>query len=87
LKQRRPDTLADLFAEGLATLLGAYRSLDYLPQATPQSLQWSLCRAFYLANRTAREHGVYSRSQIQPAYQVFNDNRHEQHIQIWSKAA
>lgn len=87
LKEQNSAPGVDDILSGLGNLLGAYRSLDFLPQVTATSLQWSLSRAFYVAQRTSRRHYDLSGERVRPAYQVFNDNRHEQHTNLWSKAA
>jgi hypothetical protein len=87
MKEHAPGVLAPQLSDGLAALLGAYRSLDYLGQVTAKTIPWSLSRAFYVAHQVARQHYDLSGERVRPAYQVFNDNRHEQHTQLWGKAA
>ncbi|HXT60295.1 MAG TPA: glycosyltransferase [Pirellulales bacterium] len=87
LHEKQPQGSEKLLLGGLANLLATYRSLDYLPNVTAASLAWSLSRAFYVAQRAARQHYELSGERVRPAYQVFNDNRHEQHTQLWGKAA
>jgi glycosyltransferase involved in cell wall biosynthesis len=87
LKQRTTAPEAGEQLRRIYSLLGAYRSLDLLPQASAQALARSLWRACYLAEKTARQHYGRGRERIRPACQVFNDNRYEQHIHIWAKAA
>jgi glycosyltransferase involved in cell wall biosynthesis len=87
LKEQRPDAATEAMHAGLADLLGAYRSLDFLAKASPDSLAWSLSRARHVARRVEGEHFRLSGERIRPAYEVFNDNRHEQHANLWWKAA
>lgn len=87
LRERREDSPAEALFDGIANLLGTYRSLDYLPKIAHSSLVWSLSRAFYVAHKESRRHFEISGERVRPAYQVFNDNRHEQHTQLWGKAA
>ncbi len=87
LRERREDSPAEALFDGIANLLGTYRSLDYLPKVAHSSLAWSLSRAFYVAHKISRRHFEISGERVRPAYQVFNDNRHEQHTQLWGKAA
>jgi glycosyltransferase involved in cell wall biosynthesis len=87
LRRREPDAQLDRMHDGLARLLATYRSLDFLPEINSHSLEWSLSRAFYVAARVAREQFELTERRTEPAYQVFNDNRYEQHANLWSNAA
>lgn len=87
LKEQQPGATADSMYNGLADLLGAYRALDFLPKANSHSLAWSTSRAWHVARRVENQHFHLSGERIRPAYQLFNDNRYEQHTQLWSKAA
>ncbi|HEV7225872.1 MAG TPA: glycosyltransferase [Pirellulales bacterium] len=87
LKEQAPHVPAARLLDGLAALLGTYRSLDYFGQVTAKTIPWSLSRAFYVAQKAVRQHYELSGERVRPAYQVFNDNRHEQHTQLWGKAA
>ena len=87
LRERSPDSPSGRLHDGIANLMGAYRALDFLPKITRNSLAWSLSRAFYVAHKEGRRHCEISGERVRPAYQVFNDNRHEQHTQLWGKAA
>lgn len=87
LKQQTNAPEADKLLRRINALLGAYRSLDFLPQASAQALGRSLGRAFYLAEKTARQRYGRGGECIRPACQVFNDNRYEQHVHVWANAA
>ncbi|MDZ4783749.1 MAG: glycosyltransferase [Planctomycetia bacterium] len=87
LKERFPNSPVSKLHDGLAGLLSAYRTADCLPSISPLVLREALQQMTLLAERTAAHHGQIAGARVQPAYRVFNDNRHEQHNQIWRAAA
>jgi glycosyltransferase involved in cell wall biosynthesis len=87
LRVEHPDASAiDLF-DGICKLLETYRLLDWLPHISQQSLRGSLEQANDIAREIAAQHRHLSAERIQPVYDVFNDNRYEQHNQLWRSAA
>lgn len=87
LKELTPSGAPRLLHDGLATLLATYRAMDYFSKLTATSIPWSLSRAYYVARRESRRHYELSGERVRPAYEIFNDNRYEQHTQLWGKAA
>ncbi|HWB08105.1 MAG TPA: glycosyltransferase [Pirellulales bacterium] len=70
-------------AGGIGTLLGAYRDLDCLSHVSPESMADALARAKDVEQRVAEEHRRLTGGALDVAYDVFHDNRHEQHHNIW----
>jgi hypothetical protein len=67
--------------------LHTYRFLDWLPNISPHSLRKSLDEANEIGREIANQHRQLTAERLQPIYSVFNDNRHEQHTQVWHAAA
>jgi glycosyltransferase involved in cell wall biosynthesis len=72
---------------GVRRLLDSYRRLDCITPASPHSFRSAILSSAHRGRQVAKEHQRLSRQQIIPVYTVFNDNRHEQHNQLWSEAA
>lgn len=87
LRQEHPDAVASPLLDGIGKLLETYRSLDWLSDITPHTLRASLDQATAIATEIAQQHRQISAERLDPVYQVFNDNRHEQHSHIWRSAA
>jgi glycosyltransferase involved in cell wall biosynthesis len=87
LRHRQPNSAASRLHGGIETLLSAYRALDCLPRISAKALRRSLLQTTRLADQVAAEHLRLVGERTEPAYRVFNDNRYEQHTQIWRAAA
>ncbi len=87
LKERFPDSPLSKLHGGLASMLSAYRASDWLSKISPAALRQALLQVSQLAEQIAAQHVQIAGMRVQPAYRVFNDNRHEQHNQIWRAAA
>jgi len=83
LRERAPRSAAIPYYDGLSRLLAGYRSLEWLPRLSPLTPIRELRRVQRLASGTAREHRFLGNGQVSPVYEIFNDNRHEQHSFTW----
>ena len=83
LERRAPGLLPAGHAATVGRVLEAYRGIDWLPRLS----RWGPVRALWRARRVASQAQVaQSRlvdSPVKPLYQVFNDNRFEQHRNVW----
>ncbi|HET6883674.1 MAG TPA: glycosyltransferase [Pirellulales bacterium] len=87
LRAEHADTSAVELYDGVCRLLETYRLLDCLPHVSQESLYESLTQAKQIARQVAEQHRRLAVAPIEPVYDVFNDNRHEQHNHIWRAAA
>lgn len=87
LKERFPESPLSKLHGGLSSMLDAYRASDWLPNISPAALRQALLQVSQLAEQITAQHTQIAGMRVQPAYRVFNDNRHEQHNQIWRAAA
>lgn len=87
LRKQDPDSPAVQYAAGVERLLEAYRSLDWIQQPSARSLRRALWRTSRIADEVAAQHRQMNGHLVEPAYRVFNDNRHEQHHLVWPTAA
>jgi glycosyltransferase involved in cell wall biosynthesis len=74
--------LTDL-ANGVGRLLQSYRELDCLSNASPHSVARALAHCGLVARKVSEEHRRWTCAASDAGYDVFRDNRHEQHHQIW----
>jgi glycosyltransferase involved in cell wall biosynthesis len=83
LECRAPGLLPASHAAAVRRVLDAYRSLDWLPQMS----RWGPARALLHARRVAARAQAAQRRlgnpPAKPLYRVFNDNRFEQHRNVW----
>lgn len=85
LQEKMPDSSALKYVEGIKKLLDAYRSLDWIAKV---STSVSPAKALHLTNQIAtqvqQEHRGLGNQVMEPIYKIFNDNRYEQHSNLWS---
>jgi len=83
LEVRSPGLLPGKHAATVRRVLAAYRSIDWLPRLS----RWGPARALWRARRVAAKAQAAQRGgdrcPVNPLYQVFNDNRFEQHRNVW----
>ena len=82
LHERTKKPLYTKLHQGLTALLDSYRTLELLPsQKTGRVYQLRLLQTWQAAKRMERKH--QSLLGVSPAYDIFNDNRYEQHWWPW----
>ncbi|MGH7194867.1 MAG: glycosyltransferase, partial [Candidatus Saccharimonadales bacterium] len=94
LAERQPTGRAAVLGEGIAQVLGTYRALDLPPRGARRGSPDDpllhptarLAEARRVADAVARQQARLTDERVQPVYQIFNDNRHEQHANIWRAA-
>jgi glycosyltransferase involved in cell wall biosynthesis len=86
LKAKCPGVLAEGLQRGLVRLLRAYRSLDWLPRISPFTPARQLLQVRRITKAVqASQQGLLPRG-VEPLYEIFNDNRFEQHDRTWRSA-
>lgn len=83
LAAKFPDSRLRSLGEGIAILLSAYRNLDCLPQISQKSVAEAINQVKSVETRVTEEHRRLTDGGLDVAYQVFHDNRHEQHHYVW----
>ncbi|HVX12687.1 MAG TPA: glycosyltransferase [Pirellulales bacterium] len=68
---------------GIDRLLRTYRELDDLPHLSAASISQALEHTRLVANEIGDEHRFLTQQALPGAYDVFHDNRHEQHQNVW----
>ena len=86
IARRWQETATTPLHEGIDRLLRAYRELDCLPQISAPALAGALERVRHIEREVAQQQRQ-ELPNVQPAYDVFLDNRHEQHNHIWPTEA
>jgi glycosyltransferase involved in cell wall biosynthesis len=71
------------YLEGIESLLTAYRKMDWIPKLSRFRLFHSLWHTLRESSRSAKQHALLSQHCLEPTYRIFNDNRYEQHSNIW----
>jgi glycosyltransferase involved in cell wall biosynthesis len=83
IQKHVPDSPALKYLPGITNLLKSYRALDSVSKLSKISTASEL---FYV-DRSIREiqqlHLSLNNAYLEPVYQIFNDNRHEQHSFLW----
>ena len=69
--------------DGIGQLLAAYRQLDSLSHVSAASVAQALQSVARIERQVAAEHRRLSDGRLNAAYDVFSDNRHEQHHNVW----
>lgn len=83
--ERRSVNVPELcLGPGLRELLTIYRSLEYLRPLTPVSHDAALRKTASAISRISAAHKAVPDLDLNPAYQLFNDNRYEQHHWPWA---
>ena len=87
LKKIHPESNALKYFQGIETLLNAYRSLDWIPKLSRFSPVSRVIETRKIASQIQKDHqrswNHESSLGLTPTYQIFNDNRHEQHSFLW----
>ncbi|EAM48216.1 glycosyltransferase [Crocosphaera watsonii] len=87
LKEIHPQSNALKYFQGIETLLNAYRSLDWIPKLSRFSPLSRVIETRKIASQIQKDHqrswNHESSLGLTPTYQIFNDNRHEQHSFLW----
>ncbi len=87
LKEIAPNSETLQYFEGVKTLLNLYRSLDWIPKISRFSPLSHVLETRKLAQQIEQEHRRLWQPNnhlgFEPTYQIFNDNRHEQHSFLW----
>lgn len=81
LAEYAPDSPLRRCADGVVRVLRAYQALDYLRSA--KSAMLAPVRAYDLVTRIDKAHRDLRLAGLEPAYHIFNDNRYEQHSNVW----
>lgn len=79
--ERIPDSNILPYLKGVKSLLDAYRSLEYIQKLTSMGIRYQLHKTYINAQKIEKEHQQLNHTR--PTYQIFNDNRHEQHSFLW----
>jgi glycosyltransferase involved in cell wall biosynthesis len=87
LAQLRPQSALKPLEGSIADLLQAYRDLDCLSHLSPESMAGALAQVEEIERHVGEEHRRLTGGALEPAYDVFHDNRHEQHGNIWPTEA
>lgn len=87
LEQHMPAEPVTHYFAGVERLLAAYRSLDYIACPSANSIRRAILGSWNLARKVGRQHQRLSGQQTVPPYSIFNDNRYEQHSNVWPAAA
>ncbi|MGH7135022.1 MAG: hypothetical protein ACREHD_04735, partial [Pirellulales bacterium] len=82
LEQRWPESRTARLGEGIDALLRAYRDLDALPQISERAVSDAEHGVRLVEGRVTEQHRL-SLAGFSPTYDVFRDNRHEQHNNPW----
>jgi len=82
LQERSPASAFLQLAEGIYQVLLAYRSLDFLTATGRRAFAKGHDQTRQLAARVAGCHAATGCLQ-EPVYSIFNDNRYEQHADVW----
>lgn len=64
------------------TVQKVYRRLEWLPNTTPVSVSGTIVGTMRSLSRLQNKFKSVS-SMVVPAFEVFNDNRYEQHQGVW----
>ncbi|NES82026.1 MAG: glycosyltransferase family 2 protein, partial [Moorea sp. SIO2B7] len=87
LKEKMPESTALKYFDGIKTLFNSYRALDWIPKISRLSPFSLLLNTEKLAKKIQEEHRALGNPLanlgFKPTYQIFNDNRHEQHAYLW----
>ncbi|MBM3883076.1 MAG: glycosyltransferase, partial [Verrucomicrobia bacterium] len=80
---RQPDSRLARFLPGVQRLRQAYQALELTPSLSQHVLSTQILKTWRSARDLAREHTALGHPGGPPAYEVFNDNRYEQHTEVW----
>lgn len=87
LQEKSPNSSALRYFEGINTLLTAYRGLDWLETPSLTFPIQTLNQTRSIAQKIEQEHHNLWKPEYsfggQPVYDIFHDNRHEQHSFLW----
>ncbi|MFM7577118.1 MAG: hypothetical protein ACKO5Q_09320, partial [Microcystaceae cyanobacterium] len=85
LQEIAPESPVLPYFEGIKTLLNTYRALDWIPKLSRFSLVSLMLETRKLTKQFEQHHqSIWPTNRTyQPHYDIFNDNRHEQHAFLW----
>lgn len=84
LRGKKPNSPALHFLKEIEDVLNSYRTLDLMPNLTPRAtMRYMQNTSELISTVKQRFNGASSGS---PALEIFNDNRYEQHSNIWKTA-
>jgi len=85
LQEIFPESSALQYFDGVKTLLTAYRGIDWIPKLSQFSPLSLMIETRKLIQQIQQHHQNLGSSDRRPnlRYQIFNDNRHEQHSFLW----
>ncbi|WP_103669964.1 glycosyltransferase [Pseudanabaena sp. BC1403] len=83
LQERIPQSPVLHYLSGIKDLLCSYRSLDLISKLSKTAIAFELFNTKQTIKTLEQVHLSQSNLIIEPVYQIFNDNRHEQHSFLW----
>ena len=85
LQEIAPESPVLPYFEGIKTLLNTYRALDWIPKLSRFSPVSLMLETRKLTKQFEQHHqSIWPPDRTyQPHYDIFNDNRHEQHAFLW----
>ena len=83
LADRAPHRLQAQQAEAVRQVLADYRGLDWLPHISRFAAAGQVLRVRRQAAQTGRRQRAGLPQAVAPLYNIFNDNRYEQHQHVW----
>jgi hypothetical protein len=85
LQEISPESSALQYFDGVKTLLTAYRGIDWIPKLSRFSPLSRMIETRKLIQQIQQHHQNLGSSDRHPSlrYEIFNDNRHEQHAFLW----
>jgi glycosyltransferase involved in cell wall biosynthesis len=83
LHQKHPNSLALKYLPSTKRLLDIYRNLDSISRLSKTSPSIEVFHASNAIKEVEQVHKDINTQDLDPMYQIFNDNRHEQHSSLW----
>lgn len=87
LRQKKPQSLVLQFSPTIKDLLASYRHLDWLENLSSTSPTKFLWKTKQLGEQITKKHlkiaRYFGEKDFHPNYDIFHDNRHEQHSNLW----
>ncbi|MDY6786295.1 MAG: glycosyltransferase [Cyanobacteriota bacterium] len=84
IQRERPNSLVLKFHDSMQQLLAVYRELDYFYKPSSINAIKALARARQVTAHLEQKHRQFDICKADPMYRIFNDNRYEQHSNLWS---
>lgn len=83
IKETSPESLALKYLNGINKLRDVYRSIELIKKPSALSATSALLKAKQVASKVEKHHREINHA-VEPDYKIFNDNRYEQHSNIWA---